>query len=234
MIQNQILDEFQDRIKIKFSDVSHLNQSLIHRSYINENRSLGLTSNERYEFLGDAVLELWSSKTLFDLFPDYNEGNLTNLRAMIVRTETLAKIAKSITLDQIILLSRGEESHGGRDNISILADAFESLIGAIYLDQGYDSAAQFLDNFLLPTAKELSQSKIYKDPKSLFQEIAQAKRGVTPHYATLSETGPDHQKTFEVGAYIGDELIAKGTGPSKQAAEEQASIRATKKLNNQV
>ncbi len=231
---NPQIDQFQTQIDLKFNQPEHLAQALIHRSYINENRSLNLSSNERYEFLGDAVLELWSSTTLFNKFPDYNEGNLTNLRAMVVRTETLAKISQQIGLDQLVMLSRGEENHGGRTNISILADAFEALLGAIYLDQGIDNVFEFLDRVLLPTSLKLAQAKIYKDPKSIFQEIAQAKKGITPHYVTISESGPDHQKQFEVAAFVGTDQIATGKGFSKQAAEEDASIKATKILTDLV
>ncbi len=228
---NPQLKSFQDKINYTFNTEAHLIQALIHRSYINENKDRQLTSNERYEFLGDAVLELWSSKTLFSQHPDYNEGQLTNLRAMIVRTETLAKISQEIGLDQIVFLSRGEESHGGRENISILADTFEAVLGAVYLDSDIQTAFDYLDRVLLQTSVDMAKAKVYKDPKSLFQEVAQAKKGITPHYTTISESGPDHQKTFEVAACIGNEQIATGKGPSKQAAEEEASIKATKILN---
>ncbi|MBP9817955.1 ribonuclease III [Candidatus Shapirobacteria bacterium] len=221
------LNDLQKNIGIKFKDPAILEQALIHRSYINENKALKLESNERYEFLGDAVLELWASAKLFHLFPQYPEGDLTNLRSMAVRTENLADISKLINLSDYIKLSKGEETHGGRQNVSILADGFESVIGAIYLDSGMVAVDQFLTKFLEPSIQNLSQQKIYKDPKSLFQEIAQAKQGITPNYKVISESGPDHQKIFEVGVYIGDKLITTGSGNSKQRAEEDAATKAT-------
>ena len=219
--------QLEDKIKIKFKDPQILFQALVHRSYINENKPQKPQSNERYEFLGDAVLELWASSQVFNLFPQYPEGDLTNLRSLVVRTENLADVAESIGIGDFIQLSKGEETHGGRHNISLLADTFESIIGAIFLDQGMKSATKFLNKFLLPSVKTISQQKIYKDPKSIFQEIAQAKEGITPRYSTLNESGPDHQKIFEIGVYIGDCQIATGKGNSKQKAEEAAAKAAT-------
>lgn len=228
------LNQLQSEIGIKFKDVKILSQSLIHRSYLNENKDKHLESNERLEFLGDSILELWISDTLYKMFPQFNEGDLTNLRSLVVRTENLALASTKIKLGQYVALSKGEETHGGRTNISILADTFEALIGAIYIDQGQDAAFKFLEQMLNQSISELSSKKVYKDPKSLFQEIAQAKRGITPHYETLKEFGPDHQKIFEVAVFLDSELIATGTGNSKQKAEEDASIKATKIINNPV
>lgn len=222
------LNSLQQLIGLKFNHPDLLNHALIHRSYLNENKTSHLESNERLEFLGDAVLELWSSETLYRLFPEYPEGKLTNLRSLVVCTQNLSKIATNINLGQYLLLSHGEETHQGRLNQSILADTFESLIGAIYLDLGMDHVRQFLDQFLLPSLQDISQSKSLKDPKSLFQEIAQAQEGITPHYLTEKESGPDHQKSFVVGVYLNQKLIAKGEGNSKQKAEEAAAIAAAK------
>jgi ribonuclease-3 len=230
LLMNPQLEKLQTILKLKFKDETKLTKSLTHRSFLNENKHQSLESNERYEFLGDAVLELWASQKLFALFPEFAEGQLTSLRSLIVCTENLAKIATNINLGQFILLSRGEETHGGRENLSILADTLESVIGAIYLDLGQKAVDKFLLTFLYPSMEIISKQKIFKDPKSVFQEIAQSKKGITPHYTTLSENGPDHQKVFEVGAYLGDELIAKGTGNSKQKAEESAAIEASKIL----
>lgn len=229
MIKNP-LRQLQQQIKTKFKDEVILNQALIHRSYLNENKNAHLHSNERYEFLGDAILELWISDQLFHLFPEHNEGKLTNLRALLVCTENLAKIASSFELGKYILLSKGEETNNGRQNQSILANTIEAIIGAIYLDRGLKSVNKFLNKFLLPSIQEISQQKIYKDPKSLFQEIAQAQKGVTPHYLTLKELGPDHQKIFTVAVFIGNDQIAIGEGNSKQKAEEAAALNATKIL----
>jgi len=229
---NPQLVELQTIINLQFKKPKVLEQALIHRSFLNENKNLKLQSNERYEFLGDAILEFWATKNLFKKFPKFTEGDLTNLRSLVVCTQNLAKIANSIQLGKFVMLSHGEESHGGRDNLSILADTFESLIGAIFLDQGIRPVGKFLDQFLIPSIDEISKAKVYKDAKSQFQEIAQSQRGITPHYVTTKEVGPDHQKTFEVAAYIGDNLIAQGSGNSKQRAEESAAIAATKVLSN--
>lgn len=228
------LQEFQKKINIQFKNEDFLYQSLLHRSFLNENKNLNLQSNERYEFLGDAVLELWCSDTIFRRFPDFTEGDMTNLRALVVRTLNLAKIAEAIDLGNYVELSKGEEKHGGRKNSSILADTFEALIGAIYLDSGPDTATNFMNLFILDSLIQLSQQKIFKDPKSIFQEMAQSIKGITPHYETTNEIGPDHQKTFEVAVYIGDEKIASGRGASKQEAEESASIKATKMFKDLV
>jgi ribonuclease III len=221
------IDELQKKIGIKFNDNQKLILALTHRSYLNENRQLK-SSNERLEFLGDAILEYWSSQKLFSLFPEFDEGQLTNLRSLIVCTQNLAEIGNGFNLGDYILLSRGEETHGGRKNISLLADTFESIIGAIHEDQGYKTVDKFLTKFLEKNITTLSAKNIYKDAKSQFQEIAQSKRGITPHYLTITESGPDHQKIFEVGVYLNDELIASGKGNSKQRAEEDAATKAAK------
>lgn len=228
---NPKLKQLQEIIGYKFKNQSLLNQSLVHRSSLNEQRQFK-ESNERYEFLGDAVLELWISDRIFAKFTKFDEGKLTNLRALIVCTENLAKIATVFNLGDFIYLSRGEESHQGRANHSILADTFEAVLGSIYLDGGLKPAFKFLDDFLNTSITELSSKEIYKDPKSIFQEIAQAKQGITPKYQTISESGPDHQKIFEVGVYLGEKLIATGIGNSKQKAEEAASINATNLVKN--
>jgi ribonuclease-3 len=219
------INELQKKIKVKFKNPQLLTLALTHRSYLNENRQLK-SSNERVEFLGDAILEYWVSQKLFSLFPNFDEGQLTNLRSLIVCTENLADISSSFDLGSFILLSRGEATHSGRQNISLLADTFESLIGAIHLDQGYQATEKFLNRFLSKNIKSLSEKNIYKDPKSLFQEIAQSKRGVTPKYQVISQSGPDHQKIFKIGLFLNEELIATGKGNSKQKAEEDAATKA--------
>jgi len=225
---NQNLKNLQIKIGYTFKDECKLTQALQHRSYLNENRDQNLQSNETYEFLGDSILEFWISVKLFNQFPKLNEGDLTNLRALIVCTENLALTSIKVGICDFVLLSKGEERHGGRNNQSILADTFEAVLGSIYLDGGIDSAFEFLEKTLTDSILELSQKKVYKDPKSLFQEIAQSKRGVTPRYQTVNESGPDHLKVFEVSVYLNDELITTGTGNSKQKAEEDASTKASK------
>ena len=226
------IDQLQKNIGLKFKDPQKLVLALTHRSYLNENKKLK-NSNERYEFLGDAILEYWVSQKLFALFPKFDEGQLTNLRSLIVCTQNLAKVSTKFDLGSYILLSHGEETHGGRSNISLLADTFESIVGAIHLDQGYSAVEKFLNQFLDKNIQTLSQKNIYKDSKSLFQEIAQSKRGATPKYLVISQSGPDHQKLFKVGVYINNELIASGQGNSKQKAEEDAATKATILINNQ-
>lgn len=228
------LKELEKNINYTFSDQSILKQALTHRSFLNEHKNEKIDSNERMEFLGDAILELWVSEYIYKNFPDFPEGKLTNLRSLIVCTENLAKIASNFNLGDYIFLSTGEIKHQGRQNHSILADTLESLIGAIYLDSSYSQVDKFLQKQLSTNIKTLSTQKVYKDPKSIFQEIAQSIKGITPHYQIIKEIGPDHKKTFEVAVFIGEEKIATGTGTSKQKAEENASIKATKILNNPV
>lgn len=226
------ISELQELLGVKFNDPKLLEQALIHRSYLNENRSLKLISNERLEFLGDAVLELWATQKLYHLFPDLPEGDLTSLRSLIVCTENLASLANKVSLGKFVKLSHGEENHNGRQNQSILADTTESIIGSVYLDQGQEAVDDLLKRFFGDNIDTISSQKVYKDPKSRFQEIAQAQKGITPRYETISESGPDHQKTFEVAAYVGTELIATGKGNSKQKAEEAAAISATKLISS--
>lgn len=225
------LDQLEKTIHTNFKNKDLLKQALTHKSYLNENKHFNLKSYERLEFLGDAVLELWVSDVIFRLFPSFPEGKLTNLRALTVRTKTLSRVAKLIDLDQYLFLSQGETQTGGQQNNSILEDALEALIGAIHIDAGQKTVDIFLKTFLMPQIKRLSKQKIYKDPKSIFQEIAQAKQGITPHYKIITESGPDHAKTFTVVALIGDQKIATGKGLSKLKAEENASRKAIKIIN---
>lgn len=222
------LDLLQQKLGIKFKDSQLLTQALTHRSFTHESGQIPTANNERLEFLGDAVLELWATLTLFNLFPKSDEGRLTNLRALTVCTPNLADLSTRHEINQYILLSRGEENNNGRKNPSILADTFEAILGAIFLDQGQDIVNQYLDRILLPTLKKIASQEQIKDPKSYFQEIVQAKEGITPHYQTLSESGPDHKKVFQVAVYIGNRQVAIGTGNSKQSAEADASKQATK------
>jgi ribonuclease III len=231
---NQNLKDLQTKIGYVFKDEKKLIKALTHRSYINEHRDENLQSNETCEFLGDSILEFWISDKLFHQFPQFDEGDLTNLRSLIVCTQNLSLVASDIDLGNFIMLSKGEERHGGRTNQSILADTFEAILGSIYLDNGITPAFKFLDKTLSLSISKLSSKQIYKDPKSLFQEIAQSKKGITPRYQTVNESGPDHQKNFEVAVYIGEDLITTGSGNSKQKAEEDASIKATKILTNLV
>ncbi len=208
-----------------FKNQELLIRALTHRSVINEKKSLK-KSNERLEFLGDAVIQLWCSEKIFRLFPDFPEGQLTNLRSATVRTEALAEAAQKLNLGSYLLLSRGEEKNHGREKDSLLADTFEALIGALYLDQRYPAVDRLLTKYLLPKIKSASAQKTLKDHKSLLQEHTQAKFNLTPHYRLISSTGPEHQKNFKIGVYLNKKLLGTGESHSKQKAEEQAAEKA--------
>ncbi len=219
-------NEFQANIGIIFKDDRILKEALTHRSYVNENQSWPNGYNERLEFLGDAVLELVVTKYLFRLMPKAEEGELTMMRAALVNTKMLAKIAKDIDLEKYLLLSKGERVQtGGRAIETILADAFEALIGAIYLDQGYESAEKFIKDKIVIYINEIREQG-YKDPKSILQEKAQDTLKITPTYKVIEENGPEHKKTFKVGVYLGKDLVVLGEGQSKQEAETKAAEKA--------
>ena len=198
----------------------------MHRSYLNENPHFRLSHNERLEFLRDAVLELVVTELLFAKFPEKPEGELTSLRAALVNSKMLADVSQRVGLNEYLLLSRGEAKDTGRARTFILANTFEALIGAIYLDQGYAAARTFIEQTLMPELESVVSGKLYQDPKSLFQEEAQERVGLTPSYEVIREWGPDHDKHFVVGIFLGRELIAEGEGPSKQVAQEEAAKNA--------
>jgi len=218
-------------IKVKFKNDELLKQAFVHRSYLNENPNFELPHNERLEFLGDAVLELIVTDYLYNNYPN-PEGELTNWRASLVNSMMLSEIAKKIDLENYLYLSKGEsKDKNSKARGYILANAFEALIGAIYLDQGYEAAKDFIHKFLLPELPHILSEHLYIDPKSKFQEIAQEKMGITPTYKVISETGPDHSKEFVIGVYLEDELIASGKGTSKQEAQVMAASEGLKKKN---
>lgn len=221
----------EKKISVVFKNKDFLKEALTHRSYLNENPKWGVSHNERLEFLGDAVLELASTEGLFNRFPDFPEGDLTSIRAALVNYQMLANVAKEIELDNFILLSRGEAKDTGKAREVILANAFEAILGAIYLDGGYAVAKKFVEKFVMNHLDEVMVNKLYKDPKSLFQEIIQEKMKFTPVYEVLSEKGPDHAKIFTVGVYCGDKLMAQGEGLSKQEAEVEAAKNALKNVS---
>ncbi|MFZ2523140.1 MAG: ribonuclease III [Minisyncoccia bacterium] len=220
------LIEFQKSIGITFNNKKLLEQAFIHRSYINENRQSGLEHNERLEFLGDAVLELAITNWLFQNYTDKPEGELTAYRSALVNADTCANIAKKIEMEGLMMLSKGESKDKGRARQYILANALEALIGAIYLDQGLESATKFINDHFMPLIDSIIKQKSFIDSKSLFQEKAQEFDGVTPSYKTIKETGPDHEKKFTVGVFVGKEQIALGEGISKQEAEQNAAKEA--------
>ena len=217
---------FEEKFGLTFQNKDLLMQALTHRSYLNENPHFPLGHNERLEFLGDAVLELVVTEELYQRFPEKPEGELTSFRAALVNANMLADTAVNLGINDFLLLSRGEAKDTGRARQYIMANAFEAIVGAIYLDQGYAATKIFIQHALLPHLNEVLEKKLYKDPKSLLQEVAQDKVSVTPTYEVIREWGPDHDKHFAVGVYLGEELIAQGEGPSKQEAQEEAARNA--------
>ena len=219
-------DAFQKQLGITFHNVDFLKEACTHRSYLNENQDWPFSHNERLEFLGDAVLELVITEALFKAYPDDDEGHLTSVRAALVNYISLAQVARDVSLGEYILLSKGEEKDTGRAREVILANAFEALLGAIYLDGGYEVVAAFIrDNVFIHT-QEIIDKQLFKDAKSLLQERAQEKFKTTPSYQVLSESGPDHHKEFLVGVFFKDKKIAEGRGYSKQEAEVEAAKNA--------
>src|SRR3989338_5023253 len=217
------------KIGIEFKNKSLLKEALTHRSYLNENPKMG-PHNERMEFLGDSVLELISSEFLFKKYPDQAEGQLTVLRAALINYQILARVAREIGLGDYILLSKGEAKDTGKGREAILANAFEALLAAIYLDRGYKLSHDFISRFLLPHLDEILKKQLYRDSKSFLQEMIQEKFKVTPTYKVLEESGLDHQKNFRIGVYVDEKLIAEGRGLSKQEAEVNAASQALSSL----
>ena len=220
------IDEFARKINIKFKDIKLLEKALTHRSYINEHGGSYWDHNERLEYLGDAVLELVVSKHLYNKFPKEKEGILTAYRAALVNTQTISKASKKIGVNDYLRLSKGEARDTGRARDFILADVFEAIIGAIYLDQGYDVAEEFIAKNIFYLTEEVIEKRLWQDSKSYFQEKAQEIVGITPVYKLKKEEGPDHNKIFLVGAYLGDEFVADGKGVSKKEAEQVAARKS--------
>ena len=220
--------KFEDKIKLRFKNKELLKTAFTHRSYLNENPSKAREHNERMEFLGDAVLELVTTDHLYKKYPKKTEGDLTAYRAALVNAKMLSDVAGDIGMDEFLLLSRGEKKDTGKARQYIMANAMESLIGAIYLDQGYKPAFLFLEKVLFPKLEEIIEKKLWIDAKSLFQEKAQDAEGITPNYKVVKEWGPDHAKIFVIGVFLGDEIVAEGEGDSKQEAEQNAARAALK------
>lgn len=211
------------RLGVEFKDENLLKMALVHRSYLNEHPDFPLEHNERLEFLGDAVLELAVTEYLYNNYPN-PEGELTNWRAALVNANACAEVAENLELDEFLFLSRGESKDvKSKARLFILANALEAVIGAVYLDAGYSAARTFIEKNVLVRLPYVLEHKLYLDPKSRFQEAAQEKVGVTPAYRVLEETGPDHAKQFVVGVFLGKELVATGTGTSKQEGEVSAA-----------
>jgi ribonuclease III len=217
---------FEKTTGIIFNDKKLLEQAFIHRSYINENSGLRLSHNERLEFLGDAVLELVVTDFLYNNFKDKDEGELTAYRSALVNAVIIGEIALSLGMNNFLLLSKGEAKDIGKARSYILANTYESYVGAVYIDQGYKVAESFISKTLFPKIDEIIAKKLWRDAKSLVQEKAQEYLNVTPSYRVLHESGPDHDKNFTAGIFFGEDRIAEGKGHSKQEAEQSAARNA--------
>jgi len=224
----QKLAELSKKLNITFRNNDLIREAFVHRSYLNEAKTK-ISSNERLEFLGDSILSFLVSSYLFKHYPQFSEGELTNLRSAVVKTSTLATISQKLKLGELLLLSHGEEEGGGRKNVSILADTFEALIGALFLDQGLETVKKILEKLLFPLFEEILKSKAYKDAKSIFQEVVQEEVRISPVYKVIKEKGPDHAKEFTVGVYVGNTLWGTGVGKNKQEGEMQAAKAALEK-----
>jgi len=222
------LGKIEKTIGVKFKNKKLLQQAFIHRSYLNENKEFG-EHNERLEFLGDAILELVVTEHLYRNFPN-PEGELTNWRSALVKGETLSKVARELGFNDYLYLSKGEKKSEGKARDLILANCFEAVIGAIYLDSGIGAVETFIQKYILSKLEVILEKGLYIDAKSNFQELAQEKKGVTPHYHVLEEKGPDHAKEFKVGCYIGEEVVGIGVARSKQQAEQEAAEDALGKV----
>lgn len=225
------LKDFEKKIGVQFKDKDLLLLALTHRSYVNEHKDTHY-HNERLEFLGDAVLELITSDYLFTTYTDRTEGDLTSFRAALVRTESLAESAQEIEIGENIRLSKGEEDTGGRSKSYLLANAFEAIIGAIYLDRGYEVARDFVHTHLLKKIEHIVENRLDIDSKTKIQEVTQSKYKVTPLYEVIDEEGPDHDKRFTVVVKINGKEIGKGFGTSKQKAEEDAAKSGIEYIEN--
>lgn len=215
--------KFEKKAGFSFRNKKLLEQAFTHRSYLNEHKNSSLEHNERLEFLGDAVLELIITEHLYKTYPKYNEGEMTSLRAALVNADTLSEVASGLGMNDFLLLSKGEAKDNGRARRYILANTIEALVGALFLDQGYDATRDFVGAHTFQLLEMIIKKGLWTDSKSLFQEQAQERSGVTPAYKTLREEGPDHDKVFTVGVYIGSEKVAEGEGKSKQDAEQDAA-----------
>lgn len=227
------LSECENAIGIAFNDKSLLQRTLTHPSYLNENPDFPLEDNERLEFLGDAALDFITGEYLYQRFPQMQEGDLTSLRAALVRTETLARFAGQLGLGRYLILGRGEAESGGRKRPANLCAAFEALVGALCLDQELAAVKEFVKGFIEPEVERIREEELEKDAKSLLQERSQARLQLTPTYRTVAERGPDHAKEFTVEVLIGDEVYGRGMGRSKQAAEQEAARAALAKIEEE-
>jgi ribonuclease-3 len=224
------LMELEKILKVEFKNKKFLEEAVTHRSYLNESSNHELNNNERLEFLGDAVLELIISEYLFSKYPDHEEGDLTSFRAATVRTTTLAGVSRELGLGRFLRMSKGEEESGGKDKDYLLANLFEAILGAIYLDKGYNVCREYLSRVLIPKIGEIVEKRLDIDPKTKLQEVTQSKFKETPVYEVLKEDGPDHDKVFTVQVRLSSKNLGIGEGSSKQKAEERAAEKSLEML----
>lgn len=220
------ITQLENQLGLKFNHPHLLIRALTHRSLLNESKQIKRESNERLEFLGDAILSFVISQWLYQQFPQYPEGNLTNLRSNLVKTASLAKISQKLKIGDYLLLSRGERASGGNQNPTLLANTLEAIIGAIFLDQGLKKVEFFIQRFFSPVLKDIICLRSFKDSKNLLQERIQKGNIRPPTYKILSQVGPDHKKTFTVGVFVKNKLVASGRGKNKLEAEEEAAKAA--------
>ena len=216
--------QFEEVLGIPFQDTSLLRLALTHRSYVYETPGAALATNERMEFLGDSILALISADFLYRTFPTLTEGELTDVRAVLVRTETLATFARELAIGDHLRMGKGEQ--GTKESPRVLASAFEAVLGAIFLDQGLERVQQFLLPKLEPIANNIVEKRLFKDSKSLFQEVAQARESITPSYRLANQEGPSHNRTFTIEVMLGDTVAGRGQGRNKQTAEQEAARNA--------
>ncbi|MFA4835121.1 MAG: ribonuclease III [Dehalococcoidia bacterium] len=227
------IDCLQETLGITFEDRSLLQQALIHRSYLNEGGKSSLASNERLEFLGDAVLGFVVAQRLYSDFPGFSEGDLTKLRSSLVRTETLARIAKSLNLGDYLYIGKGEDDSGGRNRPRNLACTLEAVIGAVLIDKGYGAAKKFILRILGEELAQATEGKLQQDPKSELQEVMQKEQRLTPVYRTTGSSGPDHERLFAVEVFAGENLLGRGSGRNKRAAEQESARKALQNLEGE-
>lgn len=218
--------ELEASLGTTFSDKSLLQRALTHRSYLNENPDSPLEDNERLEYLGDAILDFITAEYLYHRFPEMDEGQLTSIRAALVREETLADFASLLNLGAYLQLGKGEEAAGGRKRSPILCAGFEALVGALWLDQGLEASRAFIHRLIEPAVEKILREELDKDPKSQLQELTQGRWQLTPRYRTVAERGPDHAKVFTVEVVVGGDILGRGEGRSKQLAEQEAARAA--------
>ena len=228
------LEDFESVLGFTFRDKSLLARALTHRSYLNENPDLPYLDNERLEFLGDAILDFAAAEYLYQHFPEMSEGDLTSLRAALVKGESLARFAVDLGLPPYLLMSRGEDAAGGRSRVPLLAGAFEALIGALYLDQGFANARTLVLRFVTPAAEEVHHQRLDRDAKSMLQELSQGRLQVTPQYRLVETRGPDHAKEFTIDVVLKDRVYGRGVGRNKQTAEQEAARVALETLRDEI